>query len=301
MQPNPVILCTAPLILWGCTASKSTADFCDLAAADGYRNIVQDADTREYLLNIPDTYSGSAVPLVLNFHGSGGCADDYREAESDLSIQATNHNFLLAYPQGVLDVEGLPEWRPVADDARGIQDNDFVFVEQIIADISKEYSVKSEQIYATGLSNGGMMAYGLACRRSNIIAAAGIMSGTMLTDSCDQNEYTSIVHFQGTADTILPMEGNTDFPAVTAGIEYWVAHNNTTTSTSDDLDNGNVHRDTYSDGMEGTSVVLYTIQNGQHVWFTDDIDGQSPNQILWDFLSQYTVTGRTQEPNALER
>ena len=87
--------------------------------------------TREYLLDVPESYdsTGSALPLVLNFHGSGGCPDDYRETESDFRTLANTHNFLLVYPQGVLDAEGLPEWRPVGDSETSMQDNDFVFVE----------------------------------------------------------------------------------------------------------------------------------------------------------------------------
>lgn len=244
--------------------------------------------TREYLLHVPESNdsTGSALPLVLNFHGSGGCSEDYREAESDFRTFANTHNFLLVYPQGVLDAEGLPEWRPVADSGTNIQDNDFIFVEEIIGDISNEYNVNSEAIYAIGLSNGGMMAYSLACRRGNLIAAAGIVSATMLIDTCDQTAFTSIIHFHGSADSIVPMEGNQDFPAVTSGIDYWKTHNNTTTSTSDELDNGSVTRDVYSGGTEETSVVLYTIQNGYHVWFDDKIDGLHPNQILWEFVSQ---------------
>ena len=105
-----------------------------------------------------------------------------------------------------MDAEGLPEWRPVTDSGTSMQDNDFVFVEEIIADVSSEYNVDSEAIYAIGLSNGGMMAYGLACRRGNLISAAGIVSATMLTDTCDQNAYTSIIHLHGTADNIVPLE-----------------------------------------------------------------------------------------------
>lgn len=288
MTSNRFILGFISLVSFGCTDKSSDHDFCDTASASGYKSITRDGVTREYLLDVPESYdsTGSALPLVLNFHGSGGCPDEYREAESDFRTLANTNNFLLAYPQGVLDSEGFPEWRPVTDGGTSIQDNDFIFVDEIIADISSEYNVDPEAIYAIGLSNGGMMAYGLACRRGNLIAAAGIVSATMLTDTCDQTTYTSIIHLHGSADNIVPMEGNQDFPAVTTGIEYWKTHNNTTTSTSNELNDGSVTRDVYSGGTEGTSVVLYTIENGYHVWFDDNIDGQSPNQILWDFLSQ---------------
>ena len=59
-----------------------------------------------------------------------------------------------------------------------------------------------------------------------------------------------------------------------------------------ELNNGAVLREVYAEGAEGSSVTLYSIQNGQHVWFDDPIDGQSPKQILWDFLSQHRLSGR---------
>lgn len=288
MTSTHIIFGLLSFVSFGCSEKSSADDFCETADASGYRIISKDGVTREYLLDVPESYdgTGSALPLVLNFHGSGGCPDEYREADSDFRTLSNTHNFLLVYPQGVLDSEGFPEWRPVADSGTSIQDNDFVFVEEIIADISNEYNVDSEAIYAVGLSNGGMMAYGLACRRGNLIAAAGIVSATMLTDTCDQDAYTSIIHLHGSADNIVPLEGNQDFPAVTTSIDYWKTHNNITTSTSDELNNGSVTREVYGGGIEDTSVVFYTIQNGYHVWFDDNIDGQHPNQILWDFLSQ---------------
>ena len=78
-------------------------------------------------------------------------------------------------------------------------------------------------------------------------------------------------------------------------IAFWVNHNaipsdNLETTT---LDGGRVTRDTYTGGTEGTSVVLYTVQDGGHIWFGDDIDNTSPNEILWSFLAQYDRDGLT--------
>ena len=288
-------LCSISMVTLLSCSGRSSEGFCETASANGYRSVVQEDITREYIVLTPDSYDGSTpLPVVINFHGSGGCADDFAEMEADLTSLANNNDFLLVYPQGVLDAEGLPEWRPVADSSQSIQDNDFIFVERIIEDIGNEFNVNSERIYAIGLSNGGMMAYGLACRRANLIAAVGVMAGTMLTDTCNQDDYTSVIHFHGTEDTIVPLEGSQDFPSVTGSIQYWVTHNNISTeATIDSLDNGTVTRAVYDGGAEDSSVALYTIQNGYHVWFDDNIDGQSPNQILWDFLSQYTLSGRT--------
>jgi polyhydroxybutyrate depolymerase len=202
----------------------------------------------------------------------------------------------VAYPQGVVREKGAAEWDPGDNGSRNIKENDVYFAEQLISDISNEYNVDLSRVYATGYSNGGMMAYGLACSKGNRIAAAGIMSGIMLQGTCDVNEYTSIIHFHGIADDALPYDGNQDFQPVSDVIDFWLNHNNIPTSSlvTTELNGGDVVRDEYTGGNESTSVVLYTINSehdkpGGHVWFSDDIGGTNPNQILWDFLSNYSL------------
>ena len=270
------------------------------SAEDGYRTIVQGTVTREYILHVPASYdSNTPTPLVINFHGFGGSASDFSMAigggYSNLNSLADSRNFLVAYPQGVVRAKEGAEWDPGDNGSQNINDNDVYFVEQLISDISKEYMVDLSRVYATGYSNGGMMAYGLACSRGDLIAAAGIMSGIMLQGTCDVNEYTSIIHFHGIADHVLPYEGNQDFQPVSDVVKFWLNHNNIPTSSrvTTELNGGDVVRDEYQGGNENTSVVLYTINRehdkpGGHVWFSDDIGGTNPNQILWDFLSNYS-------------
>ena len=269
-------------------------DECNNSAEDGYRTIVQDTVTREYILHVPASYdSNTPTPLVINFHGFGGCAADYSEVIGDfynLDSLADISNFLVAYPQAVVREKGAAYWDPGDDGSQNINENDVYFAEQLISDISNEYNVDLSRVYATGYSNGGMMAYGLACSRGDLIAAAGIMSGIMLQGTCDVNEYTSIIHFHGIADDVLPYEGNQDFQSVADVVKFWLNHNNILSSSLEttELNGGD------TGGNENTSVVLYTINRehdkpGGHVWFSDDIGGTNPNQILWDFLSNYSL------------
>jgi len=257
--------------------------------------------TREYILHVPATYDGNTpTPLVINFHGFGGCASYFSmeigDGLSDLNSLADSDNFLVAYPQGVVRAKGDAEWDPGDNGSQNINDNDAYFTEQLILDISNEYNVDSSRVYAFGYSKGGMMAYGLACSRGNLIAAAGIMSGIMLQGTCDDNEYTSIIHFHGTADDVIPYEGNEYYQSVSDVVNFWLDHNNIPTSNlvTTELKGGDVIRDEYTGGNENTSVVLYTVnreygKDGGHVWFTDDIGGDNPNIILWDFLSNYSL------------
>jgi len=238
--------------------------------------------------------------LIINFHGFGDCAANYSTTVGELynlNSLANSENFLVAYPQGVTRAKGSPEWDPGDNGSQNINENDIYFTEQLITDISNEYNIDPSRVYATGYSNGGMMAYGLACSRTDLIAAAGIMSGVMLQeDSCDPNEYTSIIHFHGIADDVLPYEGNQDYQSISDIINFWLDNNNipATNLTTTDLNDGDVTLEEYTGGNENTAVTLYTInrefeKEGGHVWFSGDIDGSSPNQILWDFLSTYSL------------
>ena len=266
---------------------------CDNAAVEGYRTLEQDGTTREYILHVPASYDASSPDpssLVLVFHGNGQCASNFTSAESGASMDAIgdDQNALIAYPQGLIRGKGAAEFDPTASESTDIAESDLAFVDAILADIQAEYTVDPERIYAAGYSNGGMMTYGLACHRGDVFGAFGIMSGIMLTDTtCNAAHTPSIVHFHGTSDFAIPYDGSGNFPAVADTINFWLGHNGLSSENLETtaLDNGSVTRDAYTSGTNGSSVVLYTIDEGDHIWFEDPIGGQSPNAILWEFLS----------------
>ena len=181
------------------------AGSCDNATATGYTTLEHGGVTREYILYVPDSYaSDTPAPLVISFHGHGGCATDFTD---DLSRTAEANGFIVAYPQGVIRGKGAAEWNPANSATENINENDVFFAAQLIADISADYSIDSQRGYAVGYSNGGMMSYGLVCALGDQIAAAGIMSGVMLTATCDTANKSSIIHFHGTDASVLPLDG----------------------------------------------------------------------------------------------
>ena len=87
--------------------------------------------------------------------------------------------------------------------------------------------------------------------------------------------------------------GNQDYRSVAEVISLWVNHNRISPAepTTTGLNGGRVTLCSYTGGSEDTSVMLYTIQEGGHVWFGGDIDDESPNDILGRFLSGYSLQG----------
>ena len=65
------------------------------------KTIEHDNTTREYILYVLESYySKSKVPLVLNFHGYGGTAENYMNTV-DMRSLADSNGTILIYPQGL--------------------------------------------------------------------------------------------------------------------------------------------------------------------------------------------------------
>ena len=186
-----------------------------------------DGLTRSYLLYIPSSYnSESECPLVYNFHGFGGQINSYI-SYADLRSEAESANFILVYPQGS-NLNGDPHWNaaPVGGDNKSNTD-DFGFIEALNSHLVSNYSIDPSKIFACGYSNGGMMAYGLACYKQQIFSAVASISGVMLDTDCVSSIPVSILSIHGTADFVLPYNGNEYYSAVQETLAYWNQTNQT--------------------------------------------------------------------------
>ena len=249
---------------------------------------------REFLLYIPNSYDGaSAVPLLLNFHGFGGDINTFID-DADMRTLSEAHSFILVYPQGSL-LNGISHWNacPIGGDNKSNAD-DFGFVEALIDDISSQYYVDQERIYVTGYSNGGMMAYGLANYKSELIAAAASVSGAMLECTSVPSHPMPILHLHGTQDSVIPYDGNTSYASVQTTLKYWIDFNNTsrTPTVSEDASGSiPIEHYTYEQGINGVTVEHYKYIGGEHIWFTEAYEGKNASELIWDFVSKYDVYG----------
>ena len=257
-------------------------------------DIVHDGVNREYVLYIPNSYDGtSSIPLMLNFHGFGGSASDYMQ-EADMRSLAEAETFILIYPQGS-SLDGLPHWNacPLGGDNKSDAD-DFGFIEAIINQISSQYNLDMERIYAAGYSNGGMMAYGLANYKSDLIAAVASVSGAMLECTGSTNHPMPVLHLHGTYDSVLPYNGSGYWSSVQSTLDYWINFNNTiiTPTISNDNSGGiSIEHYVYDQGDSSVSVEHYKFIKGDHVWFSTTYQGQTASELVWDFLSRYDING----------
>jgi len=255
--------------------------------------ISHDNITREYILYVPQSYSDQAVPLLFNFHGFGDTAEQYMNYV-DMRSLAESEQFILVYPQGSC-LDGSPHWNPctAGGDNKSTAD-DLGFVEAIIDDISSNYNIDSERVYATGYSNGGMMAYGLANYKSNLITAVASVSGAMLDCAGTISRPVPVIHLHGTSDGVIPFNGSSDYSSVQSTLDYWINFNNTSVNPVINTysDQGmSIEHYLYNNGNNSVSVEHYKYIDGGHEWFNSSFQGQNTSEIVWGFLSKYNING----------
>jgi polyhydroxybutyrate depolymerase len=167
--------------------------------------------------------SAAAVPLVVMLHGGFGSGSE-AERDTGWDAEADRRGFVVAYPDGLLrawNSGGGCCGRP-AD--TGV--DDVAFITAMVAGIEDQLPIDPRRIFATGISNGGMMSYRLACDTS-LFAAIGPDSATML-GPCPHPARISVIHIHGTADRNIRYDGGPgtgvakiDGPAIPALIAGW--------------------------------------------------------------------------------
>ena len=281
-------------LIGGCANNETKNYSKSEDSTSNFRTIIHEGVNREYILYVPDSYDGSfSVPVVLNFHGFSGDAYQYMN-EADMRILSESENFILIYPQG-LYLDGEPHWNacPNGGDNKSEVD-DFGFIETLIEEISSNYNIDLERIYAVGYSNGGMMAYGLANHKSELIAAVASVSGAMLDCTGPASHPMPVIHLHGTDDLDLPYNGNNYYNSVQNTLDYWTNFNNTSKEPIISYDNSgeiDIEHYIYDKGNNSVSVEHYKYIGGNHVWFVSTFQGQNASELVWNFLSRYDING----------
>ncbi len=272
--------------------------FIGIAQQTIYDSIAHDGLMREYILYVPASYTSSeSVPLLFNFHGAGGTADEQMEW-GDFRTIADTAGFLIVHPQGT----GPGIWNIGPGQA-----DDIGFTEAMIDSIAAEYMINRDRVYATGKSLGGFFSIHLAGQLSEKIAAVASVSGTMtqgMYDSSAPVYPTPVMQIHGTNDLLVPYDGNPIYLSVTDVLDYWINYNNGDTTPivtqlpdTDTTDESIVERYVYNDGDNGVTVEHLKVIGGGHSWpgsndpypgTNSDIDG---SEEIWNFFSKYDING----------
>ncbi len=263
--------------------------------------LIVNGTQRSYLLYSPASQP-QPLPLLLVFHGGGGRAPGMAR-HTGFTRVAEREGFLVVYPEG-LD----RRW----NDGRGsgASHDDVGFIRSLLDTLRREFGLDQRRIYATGISNGAIFSYRLACELPGVFAAIAPVASAMpadLASRCTQTMPLSVVAFQGTADPLMEYAGGEvgtgRVLSADSSIGFWaeVAGCGTppTTTLETDLspdDGTRVRRTAYPDCPNGKMVELYSIVGGGHTWpggpasgrrvgpVSRDIDA---TEAIWKFFARH--------------
>jgi polyhydroxybutyrate depolymerase len=294
------IICSA----FGCVMSVSGDN-----QADGNMNtIVVDGIERSYIVYNPGIPVTKRVPLMIVLHGGMGNAE-HTQATVGMDDVADQGQFIVAYPNGIggrfAIMENKRTWNAGRCCGQAVQQNidDVRFIERMIDEINSKFQIDMKRIYVTGMSNGAMMAYRLACDIPDKIAAIVPVSGTLAVDNCDSAIDIPVLHIHGELDENVPFHGGKGAKGISG-----VAHR----SVPDTMDrmtrprqcrapeeitrqNGKIQEISYH-CSGGAPVQLLIIKGGGHVWpggsgrlnrQPEGVADISASRTAWNFAKQF--------------
>jgi len=270
---------------------------------------------RTYTLHVPPSYKvSSPVPLLLAYHGHGG--DGAGQARlSGMDATSDANGFIVAYPDGVNHA-----WNDGRTGQAGADIDDVGFTSDLITRLEKDYRIDKSRVYATGMSNGGMLCYRLAVEIPDKIAAIAPVAALMSQDLAGRgvpSTPVAVMITAGTDDPLMPYVGGSvglflkmrgDVLSAADTTSLWVkADGCSATPVTTQLpyavpsDGTRVTVNTYGGGKRGTDVLLYTVDGGGHAWpggqqyLSSRIIGRtsrdySASKAIWDFFKGHSLT-----------
>lgn len=265
----------------------------------------QIGDERRALLIMPRGYKRDRpIPLVVNLHAytsDPGEQDDY----FGLSARVQEDDFALMMVAGTTDSDGDRFWN--ATDFCCDKDNsgvdDVAYLRELIVDAERIMLVS--RVFVVGTSNGGFMAYRMACEGVPKLAGIASVGGATFADAarCEGADPISVLHVHGTDDGVVRYAGADDEDGRYAGAEESVRRWAGRAGCGEPEALPNIDLDTdvkgeetarlrYQTGCEaGVTAELWRVEGGGHIPDFEPADfGRRLNSWLFEVVGR-TVPG----------
>jgi polyhydroxybutyrate depolymerase len=276
-----------------------------------YRFTIQhDGLTRMYRVHVPAKVDpATPAPLLFALHGGGGNMDyQADDAHYGQIGKSEREGFVVVFPNGFSKLKSgqLATWNAgdCCGAARDQNVDDVGFIRQVVAKLMRQMNIDRKRIYATGMSNGGLMAYRLACEMSDVFTAIAPVAGTDNTRSCKPANPVAVLHIHARNDTHVLFTGGagpkareksvvTDFKSVADTVSKWVRLNGCTAPPRRSLEKAGAWCEVYSPCQGDAQVQLCVTEAGGHSWpGAQKTRGEpastaiSANDVMWDFFNR---------------
>jgi len=291
--------------------AATSAPAAAITAPGDYRaSLEHGGRTRLYRLYVPASYRADRpAPLLVALHGGGGSMD-YMGCDEYYGLLsfAERTGQVLLLPNGVSRLRSgkLATWNAgnCCGSARDAQVDDVGYIRAVVERVQGQLNIDARRIRATGMSNGAMMAYRLACELPGLFSAIAAVAGTDNTRRCTPAQPVSVLHIHARNDSHVLYDGGvgpdavdraliTDFRSVPDTVAGWVERNRCAPVPQRVLEKDGAWCERYAPCVGGTQVQLCVTAAGGHSWPGGHKPrGEAPtqaidaNEVMWDFFSR---------------
>lgn len=293
-----------------------------ISGKDLRTSFIKDSLKRTFNIHIPASFDKTVqIPLVIALHGRGANgASMIFLTHKGFNKMADKDGFIMVYPDGIeLNWNDGRMDEEAKDRAHRENIDDVGFISALIDSMINDYNIDPKRVYVTGISNGAIMSYRLACELSHKITAIAPVDGNipaLLFPECSPSRPVSVLAINNTDDPLVPFEGGYIYGirkinlgkvlSANESIQFWVNRNRcsatpdvTEEPDTDPKDGTRVTRKQYVNGIEGTEVILYAVEGGGHTWpggvqylpamvigkTSRDFDA---NEVIWSFFKKHS-------------
>jgi polyhydroxybutyrate depolymerase len=263
----------------------ATAGVADDGAGLTRRTTIHAGVERVYYVFVPPGIADKSepAPLVFALHDGGGRAERFARL-TRLNEAARKAGVIVVYPEGV--EQHWNDGRSRVGFTTFVRNTDDVgFVTGLIDTVArKDHPVDTGRVFALGMSNGGMMAFRLACDAADRIAGIATVAANLparMEYRCRPAKPIGVLMINGTNDPMVPFRGGD----VRSGLkrlgrvmgteetaEFFARHDGCALpavpapvpnrSTSDTTETTRLEYPECRDSR----VVLYQVDRGGHTW-----------------------------------
>jgi polyhydroxybutyrate depolymerase len=256
------------------------------AAVAQRATLVWEGRERGYLLFAPPAADDAAkLPLVIALHGAGQDAAAFA-AETRFAAAAAARRMLVVFPDGSGVEPGKLSWNAHFCCGVGLAEgiDDLGFIGALIERIAAQRAIDRARIYATGMSNGGMLTYQLAAARPRWFAAIAPVSAAIGGTSRSGERFVivppdmpvPVMILHGRKDPYVLYDGGSSamlrYPersnmAVADALSFWRAADGCAAAPAlSEPVPGRLRRTLYRPCRDGSEIVLWEIEDGEHNW-----------------------------------
>ncbi|GAA6142260.1 PHB depolymerase family esterase [Hydrogenophaga sp. 5NK40-0174] len=263
---------------------------------------------RQYRLFVPTGFDlGKPMPMVLALHGGGGnmniqANDNYY----GLKAAARRYGYVVVFANGSARARAarMATWNAgiCCGYAHKRQVDDVGFLRAVVDDVRRHVRVREGRVFATGMSNGGMMSHRLACEAPDVFRAVAAVAGTDGNSQCGDAQPVSVLHIHAKDDPRVPFEGGigpkslvrVDFVSVPETMRRWQTRLKCSTQAERVLEQPGAHCDLYQQCRVGAQLQLCVTDEGGHSWpggrsvigRRSGSDALSANDVIFRFFDQ---------------